>query len=190
MGKLKFDIKNNPALLIGGVVFFILLLDYFVLLRPQLSVLSQVSGQVKTLRTELDNARRDIASMDAFRKRLEVLKEKNLLVDQGMVKEEAVPAVVENLSKLAKQANVKINQIKPARDEEVKVAAAVEGTVYSLPITIEARCSYHQLGKFVNRIENDVLFMRIAGLEILPSVGEGLRHNVKMVVSTYILKKK
>lgn len=190
MDKLKFDIKNNPVLLIGGAVFLILLLDYFVLLRPQLSVLSQVSGQVKTLRTELDNAKRDIASMDAFRKRMEVLKEKNLLVDQGMVKEESIPVVVENLSKLARQANVKINQIRPVREEEIKVAAAAEGTVYSLPILIEARCSYHQLGRFVNRIENDVLFMRIADLEILPSAGEGLRHAVKMVVSTHILKKR
>ncbi|MFZ5801187.1 MAG: type 4a pilus biogenesis protein PilO [Candidatus Omnitrophota bacterium] len=190
MDKFKFDIKNNPSLLLGGIVFLILLLDFFVLLRPQLSVLSQVSGQVKSLRVERDGAKRDLASIDAFRKRLKVLKEKNLSVDQGMVKEEAIPAVVENLSKIAKQANVKINQIKPERDEETRVAVATEGTVYSLPITIEARCSYHQLGRLVNRIENDVLFMRIVGLEILPSTGEGMRHNIKMEVATYILKKK
>jgi type IV pilus assembly protein PilO len=187
---LKIKIENNPYLVIGGIVFFILLMDYFILLHPQLRMMGAVNKQTGTFSRNLKTARRDIASLEQFRKRLDTLQEKIALAGERIAREEEMPVVLENISQTAKQSNLKITQLKPSREEEKVVAITPTGVIYELPVMVEARCGYHQLGNFINQLENGKTLVSVSGLQILPSLGDSTHHNVKLVLSTYILKRK
>ena len=187
---MKIKIEKNPYLVIGVIIFFILLLDYLILLRPQLALLKQTSSQAGSLSRNLKATKKDIASIEQFRQRLSTLQEKIAVVGERIAQEEEMPVVLENISKLAKQSNLKIIQLKPFREEEKIVATSQAGNIYELPVLIEARCGYHQLGFFVNKLENGRIFMDLAGMELLPNAEDSLHHHAKLVVNTYILKKK
>jgi len=173
----KIKIEKNPYLVIGLIIFFILLLDYFILLRPQLMLFKQTNRQTGTLFRNLKTAKQDIASLDQFQKRLGILTEKNSVVGERIAQEEEMPVVLENI------------QLKPSRTEQKIVATAQAGKIYELPILIEARSGYHQLGSFINKLENDQIFMNLASLELLSNDEDASHHNAKMVVEIYILKK-
>lgn len=187
---MKIKIEKNPYLVIGFIIFFIILLDYFILLRPQLILFKQANIQVGTLSRNLKTTKQDIASIEQFHKRLTALKEKISVVGERIAQDEEMPVVLENISQLAKQSNLKILQLKPSRTEQKIVAATQGGDIYELPILIEARSGYHQLGGFINKLENDRRFMSLAGLELLSDAADSLHHDAKLVVETYILKKK
>lgn len=187
---MKIKIEKNPYLVLWVIIFVILLLDFVILLRPQIMLLKQTNRQVGTLSRDLKTTKKDFASIEQFRKRLASLQEKISVVGERIAQEEEMPVVLENVSKLAKQSNLKIIQLKPSRQEEKIVVTAQAGNIYELPIFIEARCGYHQLGIFINKLENDRIFMSLTGLELVPNVGDSLHHNAKLVVQTYIVKKK
>lgn len=186
---MKLKLENKTPLFIGLGIFFILMLDYAFLLRPQILLIKKIGGQVSFLSKELRSAKKDIASIEQFKKRLATLKENIAVVGERIPAEEEIPVALENISQLAKDSYVKIIQIKPSRESEKNVATLSGGKVFELPIFIEARCGFHQLGSFLNKLESDKIFMNIDGFELLPNPEDNLHHIAKLVVEIYILKK-
>ena len=187
--KFKFKIEGYPPILIvGGAVFLILLLDILILMRPQLVLLGRTTRKANTISRELKTARRDIKAIESFRKRLEVLMGKDSIAGAAFLKEEEMPVALDKISRLAKQNNVKIIQMKPVKEDERKVANIQSTAVYELPIQIEASCGYHQLGKYINALEQENIFMNVAALEIVSNPSDSFHHKVSMIVLAYILK--
>lgn len=176
--------------MIGFIVFLILFLDFIILLRPQLSILGQMRRQISGLAGSIKTTRKDSASIEQFKKQLVVLQERIGAAGERIVSEEEIPLVLENISKIAKQTNLKITQIRPAKESEKMVATSPMGKIYELPVFVESRCGFHQLGRFVNALEGSKIFMDIAEMELAPIPEDTLRLNAKMVLKTYILEKK
>jgi len=186
---MKLKLPNNIPLLIGVIVFFILLLDYVILLHPQLSILGQMSSQIKRLSRDVNTTRQDIASIEQYKSQLSALKERIATVGERITSEEEIPLVLENISKIAKQTNLKITQIKPSTKSEKMVATSPAGKIYELPVFVEGRCTYHQLGRFINLLEGSKTFMDIAELTLVPSSEDSLRLDAKLTIKTYILQR-
>jgi len=182
-------LEDNKQLVIGLIILLILLVDYCLILRPQLGLVFKMNRKNSTLSKNLKLAKQDIAAIEQFKKKLALLKEKGVLTNERISPEEEIPLILENISQNAKQANLKITQLRPSREEEKMVASNQEGKIYRLPILIEAHCGYHQLGSFINKLENGKIFISIAGLDISPNPDDSLHHNAKLVAETYFLKK-
>lgn len=85
---------------------------------------------------------------------------------------------------MANDTDVKIVAIKPQRSEKAEQASDV---YTELPIDIEATSGYHQLGYFINRLENADRFMKIKNLRIEASDDDVLKHDISLVVSAFVL---
>lgn len=91
----------------------------------------------------------------------------------------AVKSFLGDISQLATLSDVKIIEITP-----VETALFSEGTVAEYCTThafqIDMECGYHELGKFVDRIENYQNLARIISLQMLPGVKSEKIHIARM----------
>lgn len=109
--------------------------------------------------------------------------------------ERELASVIEVLSDLANQAQVKIQTISPqrpadkpegARSAQSEQAAASKATVYKeVLIQIDAMAGYHQIGSFLALVESENRPLRIASLRISVNTKEFRRHHMKLVIRSY-----
>lgn len=109
--------------------------------------------------------------------------------------EDAVSSIIEALSAMANQADVKIQTIFPVRgerEERGSVKSKNQESAPALPsvfketlIQIDALSGYHQLGGFLGAIEASAKPMQLSSLRIVANPNELKRHNVKIVIRAY-----
>jgi Tfp pilus assembly protein PilO len=119
-------------------------------------------------------------------------------MQQLLPSEEELPAVIESLSDLAGQSQVKIQTIFPQRtdadgagrkDKEKERgggAGLKQPDIYKeVIIQIDALAGFHQLGTFLSRIEQAEKPMRVASLRITQDPKEMKRQRVKLLLQSY-----
>ena len=88
---------------------------------------------------------------------------------------------------MAKSANTKIVGIMPVTGKEEK---AEKNQIYKeIPILISAKSGYHELGRFLNSLENSDRFMKVGDMHIRANPATPKKHDVELLVLTYILLK-
>jgi Tfp pilus assembly protein PilO len=99
--------------------------------------------------------------------------------------EEGIPTLLESLSEMARSSGMKIVSIEPVEERDNK---ALRGQAYqAIPIRMNARAGYHELGKFFSTLENSERFIKIADMRIKTNAASPKKHDVELLVLTYIL---
>ncbi len=151
-------------LAVGLLVLF--LLDYFVLMAPQLKTLSKINPEIKILREDISRARDNIQRLGNYESQVRKY-EADIAVENKKVElRDEVPLILEHISRIAGENKVTINQIMPNVIDSEIVLENDERVYYDLPIDIEARAAYHDLGRFVNAIEQGSIFLKVGELTI------------------------
>ncbi|MBN1872219.1 MAG: type 4a pilus biogenesis protein PilO [Candidatus Omnitrophica bacterium] len=182
--------KKNEIMTFGIIVGCVLFVVYYlVFLSPVISRFLTMHRDVSRAQSELESANLSISRTPQIKKEIEGLLAKRDLYGNKLPKEEEFPLVLENLSNMAKSAGVKITKILPAKDYLSDSDSAESSSIYKQrEISITAQCGYHQLGKFIAAMEGAERFMAVSGISIEASKISPKRHNVELVVSTFILK--
>lgn len=200
--RLLMDAKVRPALEKAGafytalnmrektmlVVFaavFILVVDYWLFLRPVMRVFTETMPQLSTLDAELDGLRTDKKNRPLLAKSWEDTKARVAEREETFITRDRVPALLENISKLALDSSVKILSLRPISVPADKSARAPKG--YALvPIRLNAIAGTHELGSFLARVESGPTFFRVKDVRI---VGQGeqdtRRHMIEVNLETY-----
>ncbi len=178
--------KNLIFAIVLAVIF---LLDFVVLLKPQIGISGKLGAKVSALKKDLKSAKKDIASQKEFSNKLNQLKEKAKVIGSTVTPEEELPSVLEGISRRANQDQVKITQIKPLKEEKTALLKAGSGIYYQIPILIDAQCGYHALGKFLYDLESEAAFLKVIGLEVKTNPADIARHLIRLTVQTFILGK-
>jgi type IV pilus assembly protein PilO len=179
----KIDLQNQ-SLVVGSFVGLIILLTfYFIFLRPHINQLRQLNPQLLRLTRNVQNTAKDAANIDNLKKKLEDLKAKADFYAQKLPHEKEIPSLLENLSKVAKDSQVKIIEIQP----QGKDIQSRKGMYLEVPVAIKARCGYHQLGRFINELERGPRFIRISDIEIKENPHDSRTHKVRLLLSMFVL---
>ncbi len=121
------DEKNQHYVLIG-IILFVILLDFFILMRPQLLALAKIRSEVKTIVQDIEKIKEDTQRLDSYKSEIKRLEDALAAVGKIRPKQE-VPVALEQISRVASQAQVKIDQMAlvpggeralPAVQDEVK----------------------------------------------------------------------
>jgi len=185
--KLDKNVVQKTILISAAII--ILLLDFFLFLRPQFRGLSELSTKHNKLSQEVKQARADIKRLKKFEERYEAVKENLGNIENMVPEEEELPLILEDLSRIANDANVKIIQMLPLRDSREKVFTSDTGIYYKIPVSIEASSGYHKFGEFLNNIENSDIFMRISEFEVAASKKSTTKHIVRLIVDIFVIEK-
>ena len=184
----KVNEQNRNYILIG-IFVCIFVVDYFAITMWQVRALSTLNPKVSTLSKDLKQAQVDIKNVNQYRAQGNQLKNRMSTVGAAILSKEEIPVILDSISSLAKEFNVKINQVAPLKEEQKLVLSNSEGQYFVIPISVRAKASYHNLGRFFNAIESNDIFMSISDFSIASTNDDPLRHQVSLTIRTFVNEK-
>lgn len=189
LAKVKNLDERSRYLLLGGVVVLVFLLDFFVLMRPQFAALSKIHPKIKTVSDNIHRAQNDISNMPGYALQAAQLKEKLEDAGQSVYSKEEIFLILERISLLANQHNVKINSIMPDLQQQEPLVEETDRTYYAVPIVIEAASGYHDFGRFLNAVEQDETALDVDNFSINSS-SDTARHALKLTFKALVFENK
>ena len=97
-----------------------------------------------------------------------------------------MPRFLQGLAGIARKSNVKILSVTPHK-LTTKSKGKESGQYYgTMPVVITAKSGYHQMGQFINDLEEGGRFVTVEDVQIQYDNNFPRKHNVKMVLKTYV----
>jgi len=169
------------------VLIAIVLIYLFLFLAPKTKALFFELGRSAGLKAKIVDIKKSWANLSLLEKRISQLDEKTDWYEKKLPSGKEIPAVLEYLSDSAKKIGVRITEIKPVEYDRDKLKTAA--LYHKAPIILKAECGYHELGRFLNELENADRFMRINDLKIVANPQKTDVHYIQLTVVTYVMKK-
>jgi len=188
MTKIPIDLKNTRQLILIAVALGLSVIYAYVsfLLLPQVNGAIKNYNKVNRIRVEVSSAEHDIAKIDGLKKQIEQYSGKVEKYEQMLPAEQEIPKLLEDLSTMAKGSGVKIVGITPIQSKEEPDPDAI---YQAIPIQINAKSGYHELGKFLSELEASDRFMKVVDIKIRGNLPTPKKHDIDLLVLTYILLK-
>lgn len=186
--KLKNLDEKNLYILFFAVLLLIFVLDFYVLMQPQLNALYKLTPNIKSREEDIAKTKDDISRLNQYKSEIERLSEEVEKVGSSVKSKEEVSIILEQLSSMADKNNVKIDQITPDFQEQSKILENKDYVYYKLPISIDARGGYHHFARFVNQLETSDIYLKISAFSIayLP---ESKQNTIKLTVESIIYER-
>lgn len=164
------------ALGLGAVVLLALLFPQF----KNLARLSKEVAEKKQVLKEVDLGIKKLANLEAELNSLRITYENFI---SRLPPEKEFPVFLEIISEIAKRNNIKIIAMEPEKPMENNKLFYVQS-----PVSIDATCGYHDLGRFINDIEFSPKFMKIEELKLESSNEDNTPHHVLLTLNAFCFK--
>jgi len=180
--------EKNQYYFLGGILLFIFLLDYFVLMQWQLKTLRTLNPKITILANDIKTAKDNIQRIEQYEVDSARLKEQAENLKSGIVLREELPVVLESVSRLAKASGVQIDQVQPVRESQDPVLSNKEGKYYVFSFLVNARGGYHNLGRFIDAIETGQVFLNVTKFEFLGGADNTSAHTAQITIDAIIFE--
>lgn len=186
---LEKELDKKKLLLVVILCVGAVYLDIGFLMRSQLGSIRQAGPKIARLRQDLDALGRDVAAIKDLERRRQALVQKTGPANaKRVIQESEIPSLIQHISDLANRHHVKIALIKPSRDPKAKEEVVAGLRLLPVTISLSGRAAYHSLGRFVTDLENSAQFMSVQELRIESGKEDYQRHEVSLVIKTYVKK--
>lgn len=184
LNNIQLDKQKKMLIVIFAV--FIVYADTNYILKAQMAGLKSLTPKITRLAKDLKNLNRDLENMRTAKGKpvLEAGKAANSPVK--IITESQVSGLLQDISIEANKFDVKIIQIRPLRETGKSVILGDKLT--PILINLDLICDYHNLGKFINNLENSPVFMGVVELKISAQVPDYLKQKVSLTIRTYASK--
>lgn len=171
--------REKVMIILFAVVAF-LTLDYFVLIQPVAGTFVHTLPELAASKQELRALKDDRKNKQAIRKNWQEAKTAFADKEKMFIAANETPALLENLSRLAQSAGLKIVSLRPLSSPE-----ADSGNYQRIPIRISATAGTHELGKFLAQLESGTIFIRITDLKITANPSDIRRHSIELALEAF-----
>ena len=180
---LRDEDRRTYLILVASVLFAVLYLSLVIF--PKTNALFKSSRSVREIRDNMELVKSRLNRMDALNKKLEKLRVEYKGYSKQLPSEKEMSRLLEDLAATAKKSDVKLISVTPLEADETDKAS---GKIYyrSIPITVTAKAGYHQLGHFVNNLEQGGRFITIQDIKITNDPRTPRLHNIKLVIKAYV----
>lgn len=181
-GKRERTLFSIMIMMLAATIYF------HIFFRPTIVNLSTLLPKVSMLKRDLMDAKSLIARKDIIEEDKRSLQLRIDSYGKIFPSQREVARLLENLSGIAGESDVRIIAIRPSRRDQT--AGEEEGQIYQeIPIEIVAKSGYHELGQFLQKLESGERFIIIKDIEVCRDPQDIKRHDVRLTASTYILVK-
>lgn len=180
VAKLQLDTKK--LILIFVLFFVVIYLDFTFLINMQ-------SSNIKSLKPKIAKFKKDI---DALNKSLSA--GGNINTDQNqanvlrIISKDQVSLLLEEISTLANNNDVKIMQIKAVKDFKKTDKTPQSDKFEPLFVSLDISGTYHDVGAFINDLESGPVFIAVSDLDIKYNDSDSSRQSVNLLLKTYVKK--
>lgn len=168
----NFDFKKiveneNFSAVIMAILIAVIAADIFFIFIPEIKTIKTLNSEISLLDKKLKFGKQELADIESFQSKLKVKKKELKLKEDRFSPEDNLELVIEKIDRLASESDLQINQINPIRDSSsTKTAAVGEELFIKIPILVKANSSYHNLGKFLSKLEQTQEFLEVSSFEI------------------------
>lgn len=185
------ELDNKKIALIIAASSVLLCLDYYsVIIKLQLQNLRNTAPKIEKLKNDLSNLSLQLEKMQQGRQKHLEEEQRLLKSAKKIISEGQVPSLLEAVADTAKSNSVELIQMKPLRQSPppAKDKAAAGQKMIPLLIKLDLFCGYHELGHFINDLENNPIFMAVENLSIIPQQKDYFKQKVELELKTYVEK--
>jgi type IV pilus assembly protein PilO len=138
--------------------------------------------ELAEIRDSLQDARQKEKQLPVLQKRIEETEQEIAEVEKRLPNDKRAPELFKELNDLAVIANQEYlsMQALPVKDEKL---------YFEIPLGINLRADYHNLGRYLNMIERSKRFAKIDNIVIEYDFDNPLNQQVQLTVSTFMFKK-
>ena len=180
--------KKTQIIVLTGLLSILAVIVYvsFILL-PHVERVFGAVGTAAKASSDLKEAEFDISNIPKLKSNMVSYEEKIYKYEKMLPADNEIPTLLENLSEMARSSGVKIGGIMPVTAKEDRIKRA---DVYKeQPILINAKCGFHELGKFLSNMENADRFIKVADISVKAASSSPKKHDVELLVLTYTLSR-
>ena len=179
-------VRDRNKMILAIVVFLaVVYVDYSFILVPQMRKLGEIKPQVSKLKKDIDEL-----NLDSIRMQGQAQQQKPAeIISKEIISSDQMPLLIEEISRLAVQEEVKISQVEPVRSPSASKDAdlSLDGDSYSVTfIDLDIFAGYHALGRFLAALENHSNFLQIDELNIQRNNDNLFEHDIDLTVKTYV----
>ena len=170
-----------------GLLVLVFVLDFFLLMQPQISMLTKIGPEIDVLKQDIGTVKENSQRINEYKNAAERLRKKVDILNLSVRHKSEVSSILETISTLASKSGVKIDEIKPDPEQQKVLLDKNNRKYYSMPINIDAESSYHNFGRFLNQLENDVISLQVSSFTMIAN-GSSKNHKIKMVLRTIVFE--
>ena len=188
MNELELDSKKLFLIfLVSAVVLYV---DFSYILKSQLAGLSKNSVELAKRQSELSILEKDLMNMQNIKSKQTLPDQKGLLNSKRLITESQISTLLQDISNLANSNDVRILQVKPSRDQNLAPNAKTNTISGASPlyVTLDLLGGYHQLGKFINDLENGQTFVMVQDIKIESQKENLLKQKATLTLKAYVKK--
>lgn len=181
----KFNLQEQKTLIFIIIFACVFLFIYFkFLLNPKISELKKLKPKLEQLTRDVSTVKIDLARKDALETKFKDSSKTFEEQKQKLIRQVEIPALLENISLMAASSEVKLVTLKPS-GESIDIG---KDEIYRVfPISITAESGYHQLGAFVNAIENSAKFMKVSNITIKQNTADPKANKVDLEIYAFVM---
>lgn len=181
----KLQLDQKAMLIIILALILIIYLDYNFLIKRQIKAISVVSPKVAKVKKDINDLNKNLLAIQDLKNKQATIERQKVkkIISQG-----EVALLLQDISELANNDGVKIMQMKPSREPGVKQENAAAGPLDPVLVTLDLVCGYHNLGKFINDLENAEIFIQVQNIKINEKEADSIIQQVNLVLRTYAKK--
>lgn len=178
-----FNKRNTreKIMIIALAAAIVVFLDYWLFIHPVVQVFSNTLPQLSLLESDARSYQSDIQNRGKIKQSWADAKARLAESELQFVAPDELPALLENLSKLALGSNVKILSLKTGEPQE----AGSSGRYTRVPVRMSAVAGTHELGNFLSRLESGRTFFKVEDLKIMAQQADPKRHQIELVLEVY-----
>lgn len=181
----------SKLLIIAGFILVLIFGSCCFIFKPQMRRSRDYCSRSDSVEKKIFKAKAKIARNPQLLTEIEEIKKTLVRYETKLPREKDIPVLLEELTEIAELAAIEFVSIRPQRASSIKELAGKEGEgVYlRLPIRIEMRCSFHDLERFLFRLEKSKRFVKVIELKITGGGSkENLRQIVNLIIEVYMYK--
>ena len=188
MNLTNIQLDKQKKTLIVIICAIIIYLDATVILKTQIAALNSLNPKIVRSKSDLVNLNRDLESMRASKDRQSEGTQKAIIKSSKLLLEGQLTGLLRDISSEANKFDIKISQIRPDRKIQAAKSAVAGDKFTPILIILDLTGDYHNLGKFINRLENFPVFLSVQELKVSTRLPDYLKQKVILGLKTYVTK--
>ncbi|KJJ85831.1 hypothetical protein OMAG_000306 [Candidatus Omnitrophus magneticus] len=185
------DIKqylNDPykqIYIISGALILISVLLSIVAVFSCVNII-KFSNDTQLVRQKIETLRKNLALQKEMEKKIKLLEEDFAVNEECFFSEKDITALLKNIAEVASKTEVKIGSLTPYDTRETEIKDGRDKYFKELPVKLTAKCGFHDLGRFIDILEEGKYLIEIKDVKINANKDTPYSHDVVMMFNVYV----
>jgi Tfp pilus assembly protein PilO len=179
----RLHLDRTRIFLIILLLAILVYVDFSFILKTQIKSIGSTASKLVSLKKDITDLKRELGSW-----REQKMPGPSLSKAKKIIPENQKQELAQHIYDTATDYKVKIIQLKAGFDPKAKEELYGKLKLTPIFITLDLSCGYHQLGGFLNALENGKYFVAVGDMRITRNPGDLFHHNITLVLKAYVKK--